>query len=356
MSQRAWQTEIGIRGGFSVFQLTGAGKPGRFDLLDLPSSDILNVFPTHGALFVVIPGRGKLAFEPSLSFYQAVPIATGGTAATTIGLGLRADYAFTPKFYGAAGAILTYVDQSGGTNERQLGLQAAVGYRMHLSGRLNGRVEAQLVTMKKASDAPPYNVYSLLFGASAGTGSRPAARTRTQRAWSPALGVTAGYVHNHVNGGGDFTTFTLPGGGTGGASGISIPGPATMFIVVPIGTKLAVETGWDFHRIKTYGSFSQTIFVGQIAPRLNYAFNGRWYGALGPAWHLIKAGAPGTSIPLLAQSGATLAAGHRFPLLGDIGGRVELNYEVYKRHRGTALFANDFSTFGVQVGASMALK
>jgi hypothetical protein len=51
-------------------------------------------------------------------------------------VGTRANYALTPKFYAAAGGVLLYL-HSPAQRSKTLGLQGAVGYRMHLTGPQN---------------------------------------------------------------------------------------------------------------------------------------------------------------------------------------------------------------------------
>ena len=355
----SWQTEIGVRGGYSWFQANGLGHAGRIDQVDLVGGDIISALQTYGTLFAVFPWREKIAIEPSLSFYQATPPATFGTNATAVTLGLRGDYALSPHVFVAAGGSLNYFDKTTGRNEKQLGLQAAVGYRIHLAGSLNGRAEVQMQTFKKASLSRPYDLYSLLLGVSTGTRSTaPRARPTKPQSWPLAVGITGGYSHNHINGLEDFTTLSLPGLGAGGASGLTPggAGPANMFVDYPLGEKAGLELGWDLHRLKTYGTFPQSLFAGQLAPRLNYALNDRWYAAAGAGFHFVQAGSPGSKIKLQAQSGVQGAVGYRFALIGAVGGRIEANYAVYKKRSGVSIYSRDLSTFSLLLGASMSLK
>ncbi len=357
--QNMWRTEIGIRGGYTWFQATGRGHAGRIDQIDLVGGDIISALQTYGTLFAVLPWREKIAVEPSLSFYQATPPATPGTNATAVTFALRGDYAVSPHIFFAAGGALNYFDKTGGSNEHQLGLQAAIGYRTHLLGSLNGRAEVQFNTFKKASQSVPFNLYSLLLGVSTGTSAAaPRGRAAKPQSWPLAMGMAAGYTHNHINGSRDFTTLSFPGLGSGGATGLTPggAGPATMFIVFPLGEKLGVEAGWDLHRIKTYGSFPQSFFTGQIAPRVNYALNDHWYAAAGAGFHFLKAGSPGSQIKLMAQSGVQGAIGYRFPLIGSVAGRLEANYAVFKKRSGVSIFAADLTSFSLTLGASMGLK
>ena len=347
--QNAWRSEVGLRGGFSWFQVAGRANAGRYDMVDLPGGDLLSQGTTYGTLFAVLPWKERVAVEASLSLYQATPPIT---SATTGVLGLRGDYALTPHLYAAAGGVLSYVE-FGGTSERQLGLQAALGYRRHLSGRLDARLEAQVVTMKRASDFIPYDVWSLLFGIT--TGARATGtRGTTSAPWTLAIGVNGGYQRLHVNGGATFSAFAFPAAGTSGISGLTTfgPYPASLFVTIPFGARTAIETGWDLHRVKLYNG-NQTATVGQVAPRLDYALGAHWFVAAGAGFRMVKAT---NGIRLMAQSGVQAAAGYRFPLVGDAGGRVEVSYAVYKKRSGISSYFSDVNLFSMLVGAELALK
>ena len=150
---------------------------------------------------------------------------------------------------------------AGGQHESQLGIQAAVGYRLHLASGMNGRVEANWQTTKKANLIGPANVYSLLFGVSArASGGATARPARSTSAWDRVIGVQGGYSHIHAigSGAGDITILSFP--GWGGGLTTSILGPVvlsvapTMFAIFPAGRKLAVEPGIDIHRIQSQGT------------------------------------------------------------------------------------------------------
>lgn len=68
--------------------------------------------------------------------------------------------------YAALGGALGY-SESGGVHETQLGLQAALGYRVHIGGPINGRVEALALTARKTNNFAPINLYAVLLGVSA---------------------------------------------------------------------------------------------------------------------------------------------------------------------------------------------
>src|SRR6185437_7379581 len=115
------------------------------------------------------------------------------------------------------------------------GLEAAAGYRLHLGPRLNGRIEVQAITVKKQSVAPPFNVYSLLFGVSTPLSEKPAAGNRRGAAPAASHGVSAGYTNVHVVGGPDFTTFSFPGAGASSFNGLAAaPSAPSLFGIFPL--------------------------------------------------------------------------------------------------------------------------
>ena len=157
--QSSWNTEIGIQGGYARVKPAGTGANDHADVFDLPGANGLLGVTSYSSFFAVLKWKEKIALEPSLGF--------GSIAGqiSSVGLGLRADYALSPKFYAAGGGVLGYIATSG-TTDYQLGVQAAVGYRLKVTGRLNGRLEANWISTKATDVVGAVNVYSLLFGVS----------------------------------------------------------------------------------------------------------------------------------------------------------------------------------------------
>jgi hypothetical protein len=249
---------------------------------------------------------------------------TGGTAATLANIGARADYALTPKVYAGAGGAVGFINTSG-TSETQLAVQGAVGYRLNLSSSLRGRIEAQATFWGKAENVGAINTYSLLFGV--GTSPRraaPARRAARTSAWAPQIGFSAGYANIHpVGGGGDITALAFPTFGAGlSALQPGLTTPPTLFVILPVGHKIAIEPGVDIHRTQSSGT---TTFSGNFSARLNYAVHGGWYAAAGGNLNYIKV----TGVDAATVSGANVAWGYRFPFWGSLGGRVELNYTMF---------------------------
>ncbi len=312
--QRSWSPELGVQGGFSRFKASGTGRADQADFFDVPGFTLVPLVPASGAtaLYAIIPVHGKLALEPSFATSQL----EGGTGngLTLVTAGLRGDYALTRKVYAAVGATLGFVETAG-QHETQLGVEAAVGYRLHLAGRLNGRLEANWQSTKNAKLLPPWNTYSVLFG-----------------------------ISSRV---------------TSGAADLSSPAAQarrrapTLYVIVPVSTRLALEPGVDFHRTQFTNI---TVFSSNLAGRLDYAVSGGWYAGAGVNLHFIKATKgtfTDTSKTALSVPGANLGWGYRFHLSGELAGRVEINYTMFKQNSDLSQATN---TVGLMVGAAMPLN
>ena len=369
--QLPWSPELGVQGGFSRFKASGTGRRAdQADFFDVPGFTLSPLVPASGAtaLYAIIPVHGKLALEPSFATSQL----EGGTGhgLTLVLASLRSDYALTKSVYAAAGALLGFIETTG-QHQTQLGVTAAVGYRLHLAGRLNGRLEADWQTTKKVALLPPWNTYSLLFGISspvtrgaadhsalASQGATGGGVGRPANRWQPVIGIQSGYQRTHqVGSSGDITVMSFPSWGSGLTTsplgGAIAPSAPTMYVIVPVAPRLALEPGVDLHRTQFKNI---TAFSGNFAGRLDYALSGGWYAAGGVNLHLIKAtkGAfTDTSKTTVSVPGVNLAWGYRFHLSGELAGRVEINYTMFKANGDLSQATN---TVGLMVGAAMPLK
>jgi hypothetical protein len=328
-AQQSWHSEFGIQGGFARVKPAGTGAHDQIDLFDLPGFSLAPLIPSYSSVFFIVPWQKKLAIEPSFSVAQL----QGAGNATLMDLGLRVDYALTPKFYGAAGITAGHINNSG-TNSTQFGVLAAVGYHGHLVGPLNGRAEARVNLLKKTNELSPTDVYGVLLGLSTPIhgGAAPSRRAAPagRSAWARVLGISAGYSQTHGPGSGtanDITILSFPGYGGGFAAfgSPTIVLPPTLFAVFPIGDKMAIEPGFDFHRFQSGGTTSAG---ANIAARLDYAIHGGWYAAAGGDLSYIKT----TGASAVSRPGATLASGFRFHLVSDLGSRIELSHTMWKKH------------------------
>ncbi len=346
-AQRTWQPEIGVQGGFSSFKPAGTGGSST-TLIDLPGGSFLTTILTYAPLYAIIPVGNRLAIEPQLGASQ---LTVGTTALTLARVGLRLDYGFGPGLYGAAGTVLNILEP-GSPGNKQVGLQIGVGYRTHLAGSLNGRVEANWVTTHASDVTGAFNAYSVLLGVSSTLNGGPAARpTRSTgtKAWTPMLGVAGGYASAHaVGSGGDITGVFIP----GGLNNLSILGPGiaappTLFVIVPLGGKWAVEPSFDVHHFAPSGTKTTTFEVGA---RVDYAVAGGWYAAAGG--ELVNVKSTGTSSATV--TGADLAWGYRFHLAGATGGRFEVNYLMTGKNN--TLGSPPINTLSLLFGLTMPLR
>ena len=346
-AQQAWQSEIGIQGGFVRIKPAGSGQTDHIDAFAIPGSAYVLGLLTHGTFYVVIPWKDKIAIEPSFVITQL----NGGLSVTSGNIGLRANYALTPTVYAALGGELLYLESSI-QRSKQLALQGAVGYRVHLTGPLNARVEARVSARAKTEELSPNVAYGLLFGVSTRLKGAPASTQRrsTGSRWQRAIGISGGYTSTHQVGGADASGVSFPGlgGSITASTGTPIAGPPTLFAIFPIGTKTAIEPGLDIVRVQQAQSAS-TVFSGNFSARLNYALSGGWYAAAGGNLNYLKVtGADAATIP-----GVNFAWGYRFPM-GNWGGRVELHYAMFGKNADLGVPPQN--VFGILLGASMPLR
>jgi len=347
-AQRSWQTEFGIQGGFT--RIVPAGTGGNpTDAFSIPGFNLGNLVPSPTGLYFTIPWSQKLAVEGDVAASQF----SAGATVTVLSLGVRADYALTRAIYGAAGGVVAY-NNGLGANETQLGVQAGLGYRLRLSRTLNARLEARTTFLGKAQNAPARDLYSVLLGVStvagrARTAARSAGGQPSRGAWTPQLGVAGGYASVHVVGGGSLTALAFPiyGGALGPVLATEVTLPPTIFAIIPLGNRVAIEPGLDIHRFQENG---QTSFSGNVSARLDYAVHGGWYGAAGGNLHYVKS----TGVDAATRTGANLAWGYRFPFVAALGGRVELNYTLFGP--SSKLGTRATNTLGLLFGATMPLK
>lgn len=344
-AQSSWTRELGIQGGYAKIKPAGTGANDAINLFDIPGTSFLYSTLGASALYAIVPWHNKLAAEIQLSASQ---VNSGG--AITLGrLGLRGDYALSPQFYAAAGGAMNYI-QGVGNEHMQLGLQVALGVRRRLTNTINGRLEASAAAFNKKL-LGPLDVYALQLGVSSSLGGGKVAPMRARSgksAWEPAIGITGGYSSIHLVGTNtDFTGVFFPGVGGDLALVQPIATPPTMFVIIPMGQKLALEPALDFHSTSQSGTSIKTI---NVAARLDYAVGNSWYAALGG--HLLdispSGGTSGTA------DGADVAWGYRFHLAGTFGGRFEANYSLTAK--STKLATPAMNTVSLMFGAVMPLK
>jgi len=345
-AQSSWTAEFGIQGGFAKIKPAGTGANDAINVFDIPGGSFLYSTLGSGALYIIVPWHNKLAIEGQLGGSQ---LSTGTGSATVARLGLRADYALSPQIYAAVGEMANYIQGVGGTEHLQLGAQVGLGYRKRLTNSINGRLEANMAaTNKKVLGA--FDVYSVQLGISSAIGGAkmaPAARRATNSAWSPAIGLSAGYANMHFVGTGtDITGIFFPAVGGGLFLVQPVPSTPTMFAIIPMGQKLAFEPALDIHNASSAGT---SIRVVNVAGRFDYALKGNWYGAAGG--HLVNYHTSGLSG---SADGADVALGYRFHLVGEFGGRFETGYSLTAK--SSKLGTPAVNTLSLMFGAMMPLK
>jgi hypothetical protein len=346
---QSWQPEFGIQSGYSRIKAAGTQASDQIDVFGIPGFSLPGLLPAGASLFAVIPWKQQIAFETSLSALQGNAVSLLGDA-SLFQLGVRGDYALTPKVYAAAGGALNWLETNG-QHETQLGVSAALGYRFGLIRGLRARVEANVLFFGRAKLLSPANVYSLEFGVSKQVGMRSrttAAAPASNRVWRSMFGVQGGYTRSHaVGGGSDLTAVSIPGRG-GAISVLGTPaGPPVLFAILPIARKIAIEPGLDITRLQTSGT---TIFAGNVSARVNYAVSGGWYAGAGG--NLLYLKTSGTSAE--TAKGVNVAWGYRFPLLSGLGGRFEIAYTMMAHNTKLGLPATN--TLALQFGAMMPLR
>ena len=337
---QTWTASIGVEGGFARVKAAGYGSGVYRDRIDLPGSG--SAFP---ALFLIVPVGNRVALEPSLSashdrFIETSGLIGSGTAAE-VRLSLRADIAIASGFYVAGGGALRYLAMDD-VHSLQPGILSAIGYQGRLGSKVGGRVEARWLSLRKADSVAASNQYALLVGLWRPIGGNEA---RATGPWRLQLGIAGAYVRTHIYGsfsGIDINLHDTALEFVGSGSTV----PAKMFIIVPLGGRLAIETGFGVQRTQEQGI---TRFDGHVAPRLDVAITGGVYAAAGGNVRYFQQ----TGAAVFALAGASIAVGYRFPLIQQLEGRTEVSYTVFKERRNYPFAENDLALL---MGVAMSLK
>lgn len=323
-AQQWGQTALGLEGGFTYIKYAGTKF---FDSeLHLPGFSDGTALPTPPSLYVIVPVDGRLALEPSL----ALSLSSGTLAWNNhVQLGLRGDYLISSTFYGALGVILVRGGSGSGSTSNSgyaLGAQGAIGARVHLTGNLDGRAEAEAQFWGKTRTSVPQNAYSLMLGVSAPISGRPASVAMGGDSRHPPravrLGIEGGLTDQHITNLSDQLELAVPGAGTQGA----FVSPPAFFITVPISRRLTIEPGLELHRTH-FNSF--TIATGALSARVNMGLGDGWYVGSG----LVEVVKKATITPLVGLTGLSVQGGYEFKLAGAWDGRLELSHIILARQR-----------------------
>ncbi|HMG18153.1 MAG TPA: hypothetical protein VK573_05465 [Gemmatimonadales bacterium] len=341
-----WTPEIGITGGFARLKPAGSGAGDNVDLWEVPGSGT-----SYQTVFMIIPLGHKVALEPGLTAFRGSFKETNNlipySSNSNVRLTLRANFALTNALYAAAGGYVRYREI--GFHQTQVGTVAAIGYRERLGSALGLRLEGQWIAQRGTDSLRPSNVFAVLLGFSRTlSGAGPPMESKNRRpagSWRLGIGIAGGYVRNHLFGGafGLFvdakeTIVDLPGSGR--------TTPPSLYAIIPLTGKLALETGFDAQRIQEDGT---TRFDAQLAPRFDFAVYRGIYAAAGGNLHYFKqSGSKG-----FAFSGASFATGYRFPLMPELEGRVEMSYTTFKQRQNFPFAQN---SLGILFGMTVALR
>lgn len=346
-AQSLWTPELGFQGGYIKVKPAGTGANDAINFIEMPIGTYVQQVLMNAPLFAVIPAGKKLAIEPQFGLTQLN--VAGGNMITTGRATLRADYALNPKVYVAGGLSASYLDQGPSTGHIGLGVTVAAGYRVHLTGGINARLEANWLSTKRSNGGlAPINAYQALLGVSSSlkTPARAARARSAGQAWDRVLGISGGYFGMRSSGG-SFSGFAFPGLGSSlTAGGAALAPMTTLFAIIPVGGKLAVEPGFDVHSISTSGTKVTGI---SVSGRLDYAATGNWYGAVGGNMQSVSGGGTSGSV-----TGLQVAWGYRFHLAGAFGGRFEGSYLM--SGKSTKLGTPPINTVGLTFGATMPLQ
>ena len=354
---QTWLPAFGLEGGFARFKPAGTHANDYVDFVGLPGSSFVLGSDPFGTLFAVIPVAGRFAVEPSLSFSEAT---ISPFTVSNLRVGARLDAAFGPHVYGAIGGVINYFSLAGGGSSGNVGppgLSAALGFRTALTGRLEGRVEAQFTAERGSKtstlDIVPTDWYSVLVGVSSSFRARQPLDTPDDELWSPAIGIQGGYYSDHFVGAGTLTGVALPGLGTSTGLTVSVgdlfPQTPSLMAVIPEGRRWAIEPGFGLGRVQVTGPAPFTLTSVTVAARVDYAVTRGWYAAAGPVTNSYKA----SRRQWATQSGLSLAWGYRFNIAGDVGGRAEASYTMFAHNH--ILGVPPANVLGLDFGVMMGL-
>jgi hypothetical protein len=317
-AQQMWEPEVGIRAGYSRFSDDEGDT--YIDFIDLPFTGGGAVVPAQGGLYGIIPLSGRFALRPTASFQNS---SLGGTVTTMLATGIRFDVALSESFYLGAGPN-AYLLKQNGFEDIQGAIEIAAGYRRDLAERFTMSAELFYEKREKTDFADfDHHTQGLRLGFGYGLGGTAPRRGGSTALWTPSIAVQGGWSLVSIPGNVDLTTFGFPFSGQALAGfGGSLPGPSALSAIIPMGESWAIEPSFDFHQVKPEGADALTSW--QIGARANYAFNRATY---------VGGGLEATSLSIdgadtKVRIGPVLAAGVRFPLVGGISGRTELNFRI----------------------------
>lgn len=326
-AQQQWEPQVGIQAGFLAQSVSGQ----TLSAWNLPGTSLTGSgFPLPSSLYGIIPVDGRWAVEIGAGLTDAN---IGGGQYSTLTLAPRLDAALSPHLYAAAGPTMSAM-RLGGASLTQWGGAAAVGYRIKVGRHLTARAEAYFEHRFSAASnsMPESDLYGIQLGIAAvlgepSEGNRgPARSPATDRLWTPALALSAGYTNVYVPGQGGVSIFTLPGAGSAStlAFSVVIPGPAGVSAIVPVSDRIALEPAVDVHHVSPAGG-GPSFTIYKVSARAAYAFNRHLYAAIG-----VGNSGSSSSSTSTNEWGGLAAVGVRFPLVAGVSGRLEYEYATWQ--------------------------
>jgi hypothetical protein len=343
-AQGMWQSEIGIRGGFSSVDFTDLDAT--MTLWDIPGAGGISglgaIYIADAPLYAVIPMGDRMAIVPTFGFQSL----SAGTQITSVAAGVRLNYAVNENFYFGAGPT-AYIVKADGFEDTQGAFEAAFGYRRAIGSQMRFHAEAFYQAREQSEAIPQANVMGLRIGAGTtlgGGNARGARRGGTDAMWTRSIGLQGGWSLVSATDVADIAVFALPFAGSSALAGsLPMQGPTAVSVILPMGEKIAIEPSFDVHRIDVEGGDPVTAY--SFGARANYALNRTAYAGAGLNYSTIDADGidDGSNLAWL------IAAGLRFPIVGALSGRTELNYRVFD---GSDVFPSGQATsfvFGILV-------
>lgn len=168
-----------------------------------------------------------------------------------------------------------------------------------------------------------------------------AAAPAAAQSWQTELGFQGGFVRikpagtNHND---QIDAFDLPGFNLGPA----LPTPAALYVILPVGDKIALEPSFT-GAVLTQGG---TATLMQVGLRGDYAITEHIYGAAGGLVGRLS----GTNTGF--ELGLQLGAGFRFHLAGPLRARLEANVQTWKGRSGGV---TPVDTYGLLFGIAARL-
>lgn len=161
-----------------------------------------------------------------------------------------------------------------------------------------------------------------------------------QDAWRPEIGIRSVFGQVDVDGT-NVTLIDLPAG-----SGIEGYGAnASLYGVIPVGRRFAVEPSLGFSDVSAAGTTATTVNAGG---RVLYSAWRKVYLAAGPSLSLIKSDGEE-----LTRWGGQVAAGYRFHVSGAVDGRAELFYSTLGKNDDFGLVESNEIGLAVSLGMGL---